>query len=316
VIVARAWALIGYFGMLSFRNLGIRVAFAAGLICAPGAIASAASGKLTIESGGAKRTAFVVEHARLKRTLRPTLIVLHGQSGTGQRVRRYIGFEDSLKSQSVVTVYPDAIDGHWNVGDAGEKDIRFIEDLAAKLVADGISDRRRIFVVGSATGGMLAMRLGCRNAKDFAGVVALIGLMPAQDAATCKPSKPLPFMLLAGTADPRVPFGGGKADLVEFKGDVASAEGTLAPFAQAAGCNGERKTTVLPDRDPNDGSRIQIETLQGCKAPVELVKVEGGGHTLPGRPRIGDRGLAVGAHNNDVNATHLILDFLRRVNGG
>ena len=301
--------------MVSFHNFGIRLALVAGLICAPGAFAAAASGKLTIESGGAKRTAFVVEHARLKRALRPTLIVLHGQSGTGQRVRRYIGFEDSLKSQSVVTVYPDAIDGHWNVGDAGEKDMRFIQDLAARLVADGIADRRRIYLVGSATGGMLAMRLGCRDAGAFAGVVALIGLLPAQDAAVCKPSKPLPFMLLAGTADPRVPFGGGKADLVEYKGEVASADATLAPFALAAGCASDKKNVELPDRDPNDGSRIQIETLQGCKVPVELVKVEGGGHTLPGRPRITDRGLAVGAHNNDVNSTHLILDFLRRASG-
>ncbi len=300
----------------SFARFGARIALTAGLICAPLAVASAASGRLTIESGGVRRTAFVTEHARLKRVLRPTVIVLHGQSGNGMRVRRYLGLEENIRSQSVVTVYPDAIDGHWGVGDAADRDMRFIHDLAAKLVADGIADRRRIYVVGSATGGILAMRLGCRDSATFAGIVSLITQMPAADAAACKPSKPTPFLLMSGTADPKVPFGGGKADLVEFKGDMASAEQTLAPFAQAAGCGPTRHRVEMPDRDPNDGSRVVIENLQGCKAPVELVRVEGGGHTLPGRPRINDRGLAVGAHNNDVNATRLVLDFLRRASGG
>lgn len=301
--------------MVRFPPLAVRVALAAGLVCAPLAAASAASGRLTIESGGVKRSAYVVEHSRLKRTLRPTVIVLHGQAGTGLRVRRYLGIEENLKSQSVVTVYPDAVDGHWKVGEDAEKDVRFIRDLAEKLVSDGIADRRRIFVVGSATGGILAMRIGCHDAGPYAGVSSLITLMPAADAATCKPSKPLPFMLLAGTADPRVPFGGGKADLVEYRGDVVSAEQTMAPFAHAAGCSAQRTKSELPDRDPNDGSKVVIELFEGCKVPIELIRIEGGGHTLPGRPRINERGLAVGAHNNDVNATRLILDFLRRASG-
>ena len=301
--------------MIGFPRFAVRVALAAGLVCAPLAAALAASGRITIESGGVKRSAYIVEHARLKRSLRPTVIVLHGQAGNGLRVRRYLGIEENLKSQSVVTVYPDAVDGHWNVGEGGEKDVRFIRDLAEKLISDGIADKRRIFGVGSATGGILAMRIGCQDAGPYAGVSSLITLMPAADAANCKPSKPLPFMLLAGTADPRVPFGGGKADLVEYRGEVVSADQTIAPFAQAAGCSGQRTRSELPDRDPNDGSKVLLELFQGCKVPIELIRIEGGGHTLPGRPRINERGLAVGAHNNDVNATRLILDFLRRASG-
>ena len=98
-------------------------------------------------------------------------------------------------------------------------------------------------------------------------------------------------------------------------GEVVSADQTIAPFAQAAGCSGQRTRSELPDRDPNDGSKVLLELFQGCKVPIELIRIEGGGHTLPGRPRINERGLAVGAHNNDVNATRLILDFLRRASG-
>ena len=298
--------------MKFFPSVGLRAGLAALLACATVSGASAASGRLTIDSGGLKRTAFVVEHARLKRALRPTIIVLHGQSGAGLRIRRYLGLEEVLKSPSVVAVYPDAVDGHWDVSDKGDRDIRFIQDLVSKLEADGISDRRRIFVVGTATGGILAMRLACANTQMLAGAASLISLMPAADAAACNPAKPLPFMLMAGTADPMVPYNGGKADLVEYKGDVVSADATIAPFAKAAGCTGKPVKIDVADRDPNDGSRVQIETQQGCKAPVELVRIEGGGHTLPGRRRIGERGLAVGAHNNDIDAARVLLDFVKQ----
>lgn len=290
---------------------------AAAVSLATGTAASAASGRLTIELGGVKRTAFIVEHARLKRARRPVIVVLHGQAGLGVRVRRYLGIESALRSQSVVTVYPDAIAGHWDVSETGgDRDLKFIHDLIARLEADGVADPRRVYIVGSATGGIVAMRLACRDAGSFAGAASLISLMPASDAAACKPSRPIPFFLLAGTADPKVPFNGGKAGLIEYKGDVVSAQATLAPFVAAAGCSDKSNVVEAPDRDKNDGSRVQIEFPAGCKALIELVKVDGGGHTLPGHRRALDRGLAVGAHNGDVDTARLIVDFLRRARGG
>ncbi|MCC0003309.1 MAG: phospholipase [Methylobacteriaceae bacterium] len=303
--------------MRLFGVRALRIALVAALCCFGAAAGWAASGRLTIMSGGLKRSAFVVEHARLKRSLRPVIVVLHGQSGAGLRVRRYLGVESALRSQAVVTVYPDAIGGHWALeGAGGERDRRFILDLIAKLVADGVADRRRVYVVGVATGAMVAMQLACGDAGTFAGAAALIGLMSKAEAATCKPSRPIPFLLMAGTADPLEPFGGGKAGLKEFHGEVASAEATVAPFARAAAC-GPKKTRIdLPDRDRNDGSRVQIEVYGGCKTPIELVKIEGGGHTLPGRRRKFERGKPLGAHNGDVEAARMVLDFFRRARGG
>ncbi|MFV0279584.1 MAG: alpha/beta hydrolase family esterase [Rhodoblastus sp.] len=274
--------------------------------------AAAASGRLTIESGGVKRTAFVVERARLKRTRRPVIVFLHGQSGAGVRVRDRLGIDRMRKMRSVVAVYPDAAGGRWDVSEASaEREMKFVHDLIAKLRADGIADPKRIYIAGGGPGGILAMRLACRHAGDFAGAASLIALMPAADATACKPSRAIPFLLLAGTADPKMPFAGGKADIPEYKGDVVSAAQTLAPFVAAAGCNDKVGKVDIPDRDRKDGSRVQLELPGGCKAPVELVKVDGGGHTLPGvRPLAGDRGQAVGARNGDIDTTRLLLDFL------
>ena len=47
-------------------------------------------------------------------------------------------------------------------------------------------------------------------------------------------------------------------------------------------------------------------------ATPATVRVEGGGHTLPGRPARSDRGQSVGALNKDVNVSRLIAEFVRR----
>lgn len=303
--------------MRFFATIAGRLALAGALAFGVAETASAASGRLTIESGGAKRSAFIVEHARLKRARRPVIVFLHGLSGAGVRVRDRIGLDRALKSRGVVVVYPDAIGGRWDISEAGsERELKFVRDLVARLENDGIADPKRIFVAGGGPGGILAMRLACRNADSFAGAASLIGLMPTADAAACKPSRAIPFLLLAGTADPKMPFGGGAADIPEYKGDVVSAAATLAPFAAAAGCSDKTTTVDVPDRDRNDGSRVHLDFMAGCKTPVEMIRVDGGGHTLPGSRPVADRGQPVGARNGDIDTARALLDFFFKGRGG
>ncbi len=307
----------GQFWMRFLAPVVSRFALAAAVALGAAETASAASGRISIESGGVKRTAFLVEHARLKQARRPVIVFLHGQSGAGVRVRNRLGLDRALKSRSVVAVYPDAIGERWDLSEAGsDRELKFVRDLIAKLEKDGIADPKRIYIAGGGPGGILAMRLACRYGETFAGAASMIALMPAADAAACKPAKPVGFMLLAGTADPKMPYGGGKADIHEFKGEVVSAAATLAPFAAAAGCSEKTTKVDVPDRDPNDGSRVQLEFRSDCKAPIELVKIDGGGHTLPGTRPSSDRGQPVGARNGDIDTARLLLDFFKRGRGG
>ena len=276
----------------------------------PGA---AVTGRLQIAVGGLKRSAILVDPERLKRTPRTAIIVLHGgTNGSGRRIQASLGLDEAIRNAGIVAVYPDAFDGRWNItGDSsGPDDPAFLRALAAKLVTDGVADRRRIFLVGVSTGGMLALRVGCQSGDYLAGVGALIAALPASLAASCKPG-PLAVMVMNGTANPLVPYQGGKADLNVFKDDVLSAEATVAPFAAASGCGTQRTVHEIPDRDPSDGSRVVIERLNGCRQDVELVRVEGGGHTLPGRPARADRGQVVGALNRDIAISRVIAEFVR-----
>jgi len=277
--------------------------------------AEAAYGRVTLTIDGVKRTATLVEFERLKKRKRPVIIVLHGGSGgsgAGLRARRNLGLDAFARNIGAVVVYPDAVDGFWGRSKPGlppPNDEGFIKALATKLVDQGVASRRRIFVAGISGGGMLAMKLACENSDLFAGAGAFVANMPVDWAPSCTPKKPVSFMLMNGTADPMTPFNGGVANMPEGPRDVLSAEATFALFSKAAQCNGQRNQTIL-DRDKNDGSRIVIEHGVGCKAPVEFVKVEGGGHTIPGRRLSTSRGVPVGAQNNDLDGARLMWDFL------
>jgi polyhydroxybutyrate depolymerase len=278
--------------------------------------AVAAAAHVTIESGGLRRTAVLVERERLKLGRRPVIVVLHGGSGSGARVRRNLGLEETIRSRNVTLVYPDAINGHWGeTKETAQKDIDFLRTLLDRLVANGAADRRKIFLVGSSTGGMLALRIACEGAGEaYAGVATVIANLPADIAESCQPPKPIPLMVINGTANPIMPYVGGPTKITDAKVDVVSTDATLAPFAKADGCGDGRTTIPLPDRDRKDGTRSYIDRLNGCKAPVELIRVEGGGHTIPGRYSAGTtRGQPVGAHTNDFDAAHMIWDFFRRL---
>ena len=295
--------------------------FAVLVLCVLGlaslAPAEAASGRISVESNNMRRTATLVEYSRLKRGPRATVIVLHGSQATGGRIRRTLGLDDFAIGSGRVMVYPDALDGHWNrlrPTDTGPDDPAFIIALINKLVADGIADRRRIFIAGFSTGGALALRLACDHADMFAGVVGIATQLPLETLVACKPSRPMPMILVNGTADPLLPYNGGKANLQDDKGDFASVEATLSAFAMANDCAATpRVNAQLPDRDPNDGSRVHQERFNNCRAPVELIRIEGGGHTIPGRKTVSNRGAAVGAQNNDVDAGRMIFEFFRHV---
>jgi len=302
-------------------TLSIGVLIAAS-IAGSSSVAWAASGRISLESGGITRSAILVEHARLKKSRRPVIIILHGGGGSAKRVRHMLGLEEKSRSASPIMVYPDAIGAQWShAAEPGTgQDSVFIRDLIAKLVSEGIADRHRIFIAGGSSGGLMALKLACSGDADFAGVVVYFASLPADLAESCKPLHPTPFLLILATADPSVPYNGGESNLLDVKAELLSGKATLDLFGKLAGCGPNRTTTAFADHDTRDKSRAFLDKLNGCKVPVELLRIEGGGHLLP---RIGavsagarvpeDGSTPPGVRNRDVDAPLLIWDFLRRL---
>ena len=277
--------------------------------------ALAAAGRVTIVSDGVPRTAILVQHRRLKQARRPAVIVLRGGRDKGARLRRTFSLEEMARSSGAILIYPEPLSGHWGdaPGPEAARDAAFIHDLIAKFVARGIADRGKVFLVGMAAGGTMALRLACDERNVFAGMAVLGASLPSDLEASCKPAHPIPLMMIAGTADTAVPYHGGTASLPHGKMELLSIDATLGLFGKMAGCASAMTTTVFPDKDPHDGTRAYLDRLNNCEVPVEAVRIEGGGHALPGLSS--QAGPGHGLANGDVNSAKLVWDFFRPLGG-
>jgi polyhydroxybutyrate depolymerase len=277
--------------------------------------ALAAAGRVTIVSEGVPRTAILVQHRRLKQARRPAVIILRGGREKGARLRRTFGFEEMARSSGAILIYPEPLAGRWGdaPGPEARRDSVFIHDLIAKFVARGIADRNRVFLVGIGTGGMMALRLACDEKNVFAGIAVLGASLPSDLEASCKPSRPIPLMMIAIATDTVVPFHGDEASLPHGKTELRSIDATLGLFGKAAGCAGGMTTTIFPAKDLHDGTRAYLDKLNNCKVPVEAVRIEAGSHPLAGLSSEGGPGH--GLASGDVNSAKLVWDFFRPLGG-
>jgi polyhydroxybutyrate depolymerase len=239
----------------------------------------------------------------------PTVIVLHGALGSGTGTAFTTGFSEAAARRGFTAVFPDGINRLWHDGRAGgpdgPDDVGFIRELVHRLVSDGVADQRRIYLAGISNGGMMSFTLVCKAGELFAGVGTVIANMP-EGIGSCAP-RPMPVVMINGTADPMVPYDGGGVGLGGGRGDVWSAERTAKFFAARDGCD-QPTTEALANRDQVGGTAVTRIDWRNCRpgTSVTLYRVEGGGHALPGRRSLFPR--ILGASNQDIVSAEVILD--------
>ena len=171
-------------------------------------------------------------------------------------------------------------------------DVAFLKTLVADLVRRGISDPKRFYLAGLSNGSFMALRMICSNADLFAAVGLLLNGMPEVVGADCRPPKPIAVMMINGTADQIVPYGGGP---VQPGGlfNVWPAERLEKFFRQLNGCAGTDDHSDLP----NVGQKkVEVVRSKICTGdPVAFYRIIGGGHALPA----------------ELNVGRLLLDFFR-----
>lgn len=247
----------------------------------------------------------------------PLVLYLHGGNGTAARSKESGGFEALAAREGIFVLYPQAVGRAWNVGfgDIEEReaareaasvdDVGFIIALLDHVSAQVRVDPARIYVVGVSRGAMMTHRLLCERADRFAGAAPIIGGVPEPIWAGCEPARPVPLTVMQGTADPLVPYEGG--DVTVFGstgGPVIATEEAVARWREINGCDPAAPPAErVIDADPDDGITTRVLVWsRGCEAaPVELVRVEGGGHTWPGGAQYLPRRM-IGAASRDLDA--------------
>lgn len=227
---------------------------------------------------------------------RPALVVaLHGRGGDGDAMRRLSGFDTLADRVGFLAVFPDAVDEGWADGRGSTRadrahvdDVGFLTELIHTMVRDRGVDPQRVFIAGFSNGAFMAERFACDATGEVAAILAVAGTLGA--GVACHPTEPVSVLQIAGTADPVVPFTGGKLHGLGTGSTARSAADTVAIWREAAHCPADTRSGALPvpaDRPAGDSTAVTVDSFRPCDAgtAVEFYTVTGGGHTWPGGPQ-------------------------------
>ncbi|MBI4785493.1 MAG: alpha/beta hydrolase [Chloroflexi bacterium] len=218
----------------------------------------------------------------------PLVLAFHGSGTDGEAMRVAMGnkFASLADRDGFVAVYPDGYKNSWNdcrktlplpanvenIDDPG-----FVRALIARFQTDyGISPSR-VFAIGFSNGAQFVYRLALELADEVAAVAAVSANLPTDDISDCRAlGKPIPLLIMTGTADPTNPYNGGSA---AHGTTVRSAQATAEYFAKLNGQTGTPKTT----HQAISGSISVDRTLwnDAGQRAVVLFTINGGAHGVP-----------------------------------
>ncbi len=252
----------------------------------------------------------------------PLMIYLHGGGGKAK-------LSNTETKPPWIAIAPNAIDKAWNVGglpkpawsdrprDPSIDDIAFIEALIDLAVENEGADPSRVAIAGVSRGGMMAFQaLSELNDKINLGVIAIAGL-PSHIWKGYQLRRPTHVLIMNGTADNWMKYGGAALSwLRRPEGNrerikLLPTEQTARELAKLQGLDRDPKVSKLPDTDPDDGCTAEVYEWLGKpgQGSVTLIKVIGGGHTIPGLPQVIPEAL-VGKTCRDFDGMKRIGEFL------
>lgn len=222
------------------------------------------------------------------------MMALHGTGGTPRLMARITGFAQLADREGFALVLPAALGrpgreeaatgAAWNAGPglgcpdhAEADDTGFLRALAAHLAATQPVDARRIYVCGLSNGGRMAARLALEASDRFAAAALVAG---AWDGRGDTPGRPIPVLMIHGTADRHIPYEGGRGALGRAVENLPVREQFLR-LAALLGCEGKPRRRF---RGPffRDAFRHAGVRHAGADAEVALWTLPGEGHAWPG----------------------------------
>ena len=222
---------------------------------------------------------------RSKRGALPLVLMLHGAQMTSALMADVSGLNQWADKTGFIVAYPQGLEQRWNTihqAGTGPDDFAFMKALIAKIESTYPVDRRRVFAAGFSNGAEFVQELGCRNDFQFTAIVSVSATLQEEDAKHCVPKHAVRLIQFHGTADPIVPYLGGRV-VAPHGPIVVSVADDLRVWAQINRCAPYPKTDRLPDH-VEDGTHVERVSFHACEAGGEVThfRILGEGHTWPG----------------------------------
>jgi polyhydroxybutyrate depolymerase len=295
--------------------------FAGGLVAFTTCSPVRAQEQWSLTHDGHQRTFLVHVPAGVsKQKPSPLVFVFHGGGGDGEKIARLTHFDKEADREGFIAVFPDGLYKHWNDGrspDVSQEhqenidDVGFIGAIIDTLRKVYAIDACRIFATGISNGGFFSHYLAAKRSDLFSAIAPVSGGIAIPFDKTFRPLHPVSVLIIQGTEDPLVPYNGGGV-MGGRHGSFISTDETVHRWVNSNGCMGDQSVERLPDRDPEDGCTEVVSRWTSCtdRTEVELLRIEGGGHTWPGGSQYLPQ-LLIGKVCRDFDATEEIWKFFQ-----
>ena len=262
----------------------------------------------------------------------PIVLCLHGGGGSHDQASS-VGLSPLADKNNFIAVYPNGINNHWNDGRDSQvykehdrliDDVDYLITVVGKVREEYSVDAKQVFVMGISNGGFMTQRLAMEHSETFSAAGVIVASMGKAIEKDFNPELPVSIVYMNGTADPLVPYTGGRltVDLfprfrklrgkpVENRGSCISTDAAVKHWLNRNGLKSKPTVTKIEDRDKTDSSTVELCLWTGGKrkTAVALYKVIGGGHGVPGTPEMLPK--ITGRTNQDINGLEKIWAFFR-----
>ena len=275
--------------------------------------------RIVVEHQGVERMATLHQPSKRPAGPAPLIVALHGLGQSIEVLHDWLHLDAAAEHTGFNVVYPEAIGRKWNYGRPIKDpqptvngktvdDVGFIRSLLDGLVSMKVADPARIYVTGMSRGGLMTYTLVCALSNRIAAAAPLISGMTDRQREDCRPTRPVPMMVIAGTNDESQWYDG----IVTPAGRLLSIPETMEYWRVKNGCT-EETAAWLPHRDESDPTRVRLFEWSRCRdnAQLKLYRVSNGGHQLPSFSKIDEQTTKLfGLRNHDIETADEIAKFV------
>ena len=264
------------------------------------------SGFITVDG---QQRGYLLHVPRSQDSLRPVPLVvsLHGAGLWGAAQRDISRWNDLADREGFIVAYPSGAGRasprvwHANPGPGLMRDVDFITRLIDTLVARHNVDPDRVYVNGLSNGGGMTFALSCAVPGRLAAVGIVAGALTLP-WSLCADAPAVPAVVIHGTHDPVVPYGGGRLWVAPLP--FPNVPAWVGRWAERNGCDAAPRDSAL-------SAAVTRRTYSACAgaADVVLYTLHGDGHVWPGGGAV-PRWL-VGTDSRSMDATQVMWEFFR-----